>query len=184
MEAANSARPLPTFDDMPTAGCEPSHRHTLLGHIVTVTSDQSNGADALQSRRPNLDRPAKSTTASMSYVTHSRTLPSLRNKSKPRSPEERSRRSIWRSPIYPRKRALELSRSLIRFSKAETDGVDLTTFNTRATGKQLSKAWRGAQPLENLQPGLVYSLRPPQQIAGQPAGSLENRLKKEISVPH
>ncbi|KAJ8424841.1 hypothetical protein Cgig2_030068 [Carnegiea gigantea] len=31
MEAVNSARPLPTFDYLPTARCEPCHRHALIG---------------------------------------------------------------------------------------------------------------------------------------------------------
>ncbi|KAJ8421741.1 hypothetical protein Cgig2_020902 [Carnegiea gigantea] len=30
MEAANSARPLPHFDYVPTAGCEPSHRQGIM----------------------------------------------------------------------------------------------------------------------------------------------------------
>ena len=31
METVNSARPLPTFDYVPTAGCEQSHRHAFVG---------------------------------------------------------------------------------------------------------------------------------------------------------
>ena len=31
IEVVNSTRPLPTFDYVPTAGYEPSHRHTPLG---------------------------------------------------------------------------------------------------------------------------------------------------------
>ncbi|KAJ8446022.1 hypothetical protein Cgig2_012366 [Carnegiea gigantea] len=44
-------------------------------------------------------------------------------------------RSIWRSPIFPRRRALELSRSWIYVSRVETDGVDLMAFSTSV------KAW-------------------------------------------
>ncbi|KAJ8427201.1 hypothetical protein Cgig2_011777 [Carnegiea gigantea] len=47
--------------------------------------------------------------------------------------------SACRSPICPRSRASELSRSWIRFSRDEIDGVDITTFNARA------KAWQIAQ---------------------------------------
>ncbi|KAJ8436957.1 hypothetical protein Cgig2_018904 [Carnegiea gigantea] len=40
--------------------------------------------------------------------------------------------SVWRSPICPRRRALELWRSQIYISKAEIDSVDLIAFNAWA----------------------------------------------------
>ncbi|KAJ8430374.1 hypothetical protein Cgig2_027013 [Carnegiea gigantea] len=83
MKVANSTRPLSTFDYVPTASCKPSYRHASArshrrSDEVRETAhpdkdkqswgrnrDQSIGADALQSHRPNPRRPVKSTTTSI-----------------------------------------------------------------------------------------------------------------------
>ncbi|KAJ8419305.1 LOW QUALITY PROTEIN: hypothetical protein Cgig2_007976 [Carnegiea gigantea] len=80
MEAVNLARPLPTLDYVPTAGCEPSHRHAPLGRNIEVTKweglserngqsrdinhDRSMGVDPLQTRRATPSRLANSATIS------------------------------------------------------------------------------------------------------------------------
>ncbi|KAJ8438472.1 hypothetical protein Cgig2_008959 [Carnegiea gigantea] len=89
MEAASSARPLPHFNHVPTTGYKPSHRRVAVvkhrhsdevrevvhpdrdGRSQGENRDRSIGADALQNRRPSQGRPAKSTTASTAYATHS-----------------------------------------------------------------------------------------------------------------
>ncbi|KAJ8437186.1 hypothetical protein Cgig2_007536 [Carnegiea gigantea] len=86
MEAANSARPLPAFDDVPVMGCEQSHMHALVrshhhsdaerevarpnkdGRPRGENRDRSVGVDALPSRRPSQGWRAKLTTASMPYT--------------------------------------------------------------------------------------------------------------------
>ncbi|KAJ8434334.1 hypothetical protein Cgig2_010951 [Carnegiea gigantea] len=106
IEAANSARPLPHFDYVPTTGCEPFHRHVpVVSHhhsdkvreIARLDRDgQSQGeirdcsiaADVLQSRHPSQGRPAKSTMALMPYAMHSRCTAW----NKPRGPEGRPQR--------------------------------------------------------------------------------------------
>ncbi|KAJ8426975.1 hypothetical protein Cgig2_010206 [Carnegiea gigantea] len=85
MEAANSARPLPTFDYAPaTAVSRPtgaSHRRSdeprEIAHLEKdgrpwdEDCDRSIAIDALN-RRPSVGRPTKYTTASMPYATDSR----------------------------------------------------------------------------------------------------------------
>jgi len=40
MEAVISMRPLPTFDDVPTAGCKSSYKHAPTRSIVEVTKGE------------------------------------------------------------------------------------------------------------------------------------------------
>ena len=127
MEPTSSAWPLPHLNYVPTTGYEPSHRHVPIvshRHSDEVTEaarsdrngrprgenrDHSIGADALQSRRPSQGRPAKSTMASTSYVTHSQhtawfeeqeqTSRSWRETSgRPRTPERCPDRECTHSP--------------------------------------------------------------------------------------
>ncbi|KAJ8426747.1 hypothetical protein Cgig2_003640 [Carnegiea gigantea] len=72
MEVANFVRPIPTFDYVPTARCESSHRHALArSHRL---SDVSVGVNTAQAHRPTLGRTAKSTTASTPYATYSQRI--------------------------------------------------------------------------------------------------------------
>ncbi|KAJ8437173.1 hypothetical protein Cgig2_003802 [Carnegiea gigantea] len=73
MEAVNSATPLPIFDYVPTAGCEPSHRRAparskcrsdKVREIARPERDR-------RSRNGNRDRLANSATTSTPYATHS-----------------------------------------------------------------------------------------------------------------
>ncbi|KAJ8434593.1 hypothetical protein Cgig2_025019 [Carnegiea gigantea] len=50
-------------------------------------------------------------------------------------------RSARRSPIFPNKRASELSRSWIHFSRAETDSFDLATFSPPGKGLESTPTW-------------------------------------------
>ncbi|KAJ8439995.1 hypothetical protein Cgig2_022677 [Carnegiea gigantea] len=90
VEAASSTRPLTHFECIPATGCEPFHRHgRMLSHRHSEgmrealcadrnsqsrgeNRDRSVGADALHNCRPRRGWPAKSTTASTPYATHSR----------------------------------------------------------------------------------------------------------------
>ena len=90
MEVVNSARPLPTFDYVPTARCELSHWNTLMGshhrsgkarETARLESDGRSG-DENRDRSIGVVTPwarrvtpgwlAKFATTSMPYVTHSR----------------------------------------------------------------------------------------------------------------
>ncbi|KAJ8433387.1 hypothetical protein Cgig2_019177 [Carnegiea gigantea] len=75
VEATNSARPLPTFDYVPTTGCEPSQSYIPIRSHRSSDEDgnrnQFAGVDALQDRRTTPVRHAKSTTASTPCTTHS-----------------------------------------------------------------------------------------------------------------
>ncbi|KAJ8431099.1 hypothetical protein Cgig2_007515 [Carnegiea gigantea] len=64
---------------------------------------------------------------------------------------------VWRSPICARRRASKLSRSLIRFSRVEKEGIGLTTFSTRARAGRIphtvshtvSQRWKMARSKRN-----------------------------------
>ncbi|KAJ8433007.1 hypothetical protein Cgig2_010983 [Carnegiea gigantea] len=96
MEVVNSARPLPHFDYMTTAACEPSQRlmrepsphHTdrdrealqsnQNGRPWTGNHDQLTVTTTRRSSRPDQGQLTKSITASTPYITHSREHPMLR----------------------------------------------------------------------------------------------------------
>ncbi|KAJ8444577.1 hypothetical protein Cgig2_013856 [Carnegiea gigantea] len=95
MGAANSARPLPHFDYVPTTSCEPSHRKVCVlsphyierereasrsnqsGRPYSGHHDRHAAAATRLSRRPIQGQTAKSATASTPFATHSRGHPML-----------------------------------------------------------------------------------------------------------
>ncbi|KAJ8441090.1 LOW QUALITY PROTEIN: hypothetical protein Cgig2_000351 [Carnegiea gigantea] len=78
IEAANSARPLPHFGYVPTAGCEPSHwereasRSNWGGRPYSGHHDRHTTTAVRQSDCPIQGETAKSTITSTPYATHSR----------------------------------------------------------------------------------------------------------------
>ncbi|KAJ8441784.1 hypothetical protein Cgig2_009030 [Carnegiea gigantea] len=105
MEAANTSRPLPHFDYMPTTSCEPSRQHVRepsphhtkkdreasrsnrSGRPYTGNHDQRTAAATRPSGHPVQGQTAKSTTTSIPYATHSRRTAWLKEQeqiSKPR----------------------------------------------------------------------------------------------------
>ena len=125
VEAASSARPLPYFEYVPTMGCQPSHRHNpVMSHHHSErlreaphansdrqtrrqNQDCSIGFNAHHSHRPSYGGPARSTTTSTPYATHSRITAwseELERTSRPqgeasqrrRAPEHRSNRERTR----------------------------------------------------------------------------------------
>ncbi|KAJ8419709.1 hypothetical protein Cgig2_012096 [Carnegiea gigantea] len=128
MEATSSARPLPHFEYMPTDGCEPSHRHhpvasprhsERMQEAPRVGGDRQSqeehrgrsiGAHAYPNHLSSHRRPAKSTTASTPYETHSRqtawfeeqeqtSCPRREVSERRRTPERYSARKRTRSPL-------------------------------------------------------------------------------------
>ncbi|KAJ8446018.1 hypothetical protein Cgig2_012362 [Carnegiea gigantea] len=127
IEVANSPRPLPTFGYMPAMDCEPSYRHApsrshrCSDEVRETARPEKNGRsrgknrdrsvilDALQHCRPSPARPAKLTTTSTPYVTHSHRTTWFEEQEqtwKPRgevlgwrhTPEHRSVKECIRSP--------------------------------------------------------------------------------------
>ncbi|KAJ8430169.1 LOW QUALITY PROTEIN: hypothetical protein Cgig2_028055 [Carnegiea gigantea] len=102
MEAANSTRPLPAFDYVPTVGYEPSHRHAparshhhsdeerLLVQIgkdgprTSTTTDPSEQMHGKAAGRNLGDRQSQSWTRCRTQPIHD-TLPGSRSRSKPQS---------------------------------------------------------------------------------------------------
>ncbi|KAJ8445626.1 hypothetical protein Cgig2_018567 [Carnegiea gigantea] len=76
MEAANSARPLPHFDYIPTPGAEPSHRSERIPSPRCTDppykEQLGRRTPARPSGRPLQGATARSTIASTPYATHSR----------------------------------------------------------------------------------------------------------------
>ncbi|KAJ8440105.1 hypothetical protein Cgig2_026456 [Carnegiea gigantea] len=95
MEVVSSMRTLPAFDYVPAASCKSSHMHAPNRsyhrdeeerELARLDRDKQSrgenydwsiGMDAQQSSRPTTGRPAKLTTTSTPYVTHSQRMASF-----------------------------------------------------------------------------------------------------------
>ncbi|KAJ8432365.1 hypothetical protein Cgig2_014984 [Carnegiea gigantea] len=125
MEAANSARPLPHFDYVPTTGCEPSHRQDRVSSPRQIERERETSRSncsgrshtkqyyrhvtARSSGRPIPGETAKSTTTSTPYATHSRRtawLDEQEQTSKPRGETSGRRRGHTTTECRNLKKAL------------------------------------------------------------------------------
>ncbi|KAJ8424932.1 LOW QUALITY PROTEIN: hypothetical protein Cgig2_027945 [Carnegiea gigantea] len=163
MEAANSARPLPHFGYVPTAGCEPSHRQVRIPSSHSAERERE-ASRSNQGGRPysgHYDRhmatairpsgcliqgqTTKSTTASTPYATHSRQTAWVEEQeqtSKPRGEvlvsfaENRSLHSLSRRMKSVRRKALPL---LLQAMQKEVNSTGMVRLHICFGGKLKAK---------------------------------------------
>ncbi|KAJ8427750.1 hypothetical protein Cgig2_008554 [Carnegiea gigantea] len=162
MEAANSARPIPHFDYVPTIACKPCHRltrvpsphHTNRDREVSQSNwnarprtgnhDRLATATTPLSSRPDQGQSAKSTTTSTPYATHSSQTawsrpPNLEGKLQATLKTHNARKycEFHEQNWYTTTKCRELKKALHALvDKGQIDWPTLPLWRTRATQPQ------------------------------------------------